>query len=168
MTNITIRAAEPDDYEGICEAMSQPIAQANTLQLPYPTLEMWKKRLADASPHDKNLVAIVNGKIVGDLGLHQASKALRRRHVGAVGMAVHDAYHGQGVGSALMTAAIDLADNWMQYTRLQLEVYTDNHAAIALYKKFGFVIEGTHPKDSFRHGEYIDCYSMGRLKPAGC
>ena len=167
MTNITIRAAEPDDYEGICEAMSQPIAQANTLQLPYPILEMWKKRLADTSPHDKNLVAIVDGKIVGNLGLHPASKALRRRHVGAVGMAVHDAYHRRGVGSALMTAAIDLADNWMQYTRLQLEVYTDNHAAIALYKKFGFVIEGTHPKDSFRQGEYIDCYSMGRLKPAG-
>ena len=49
MTNITIRSAEPDDYEGICEAMSQPIAQANTLQLPYPALEMWKKRLAGAA-----------------------------------------------------------------------------------------------------------------------
>ena len=165
MTNITIRAAEPDDYEGICEAMSQPIAQANTLQLPYPTLEMWKKRLADVAPEAKSLVAIVEGKIVGNLGLQPASKAVRRRHVGAVGMAVHDAYRGKGVGSALMAAAIDLADNWMQYTRLELEVYTDNHAAIALYKKFGFVIEGTHPKDSFRHGEYIDCYSMGRLKP---
>ena len=45
MTKITIRAVEPDDYEALREAMSQPIAQANTLQLPYPTLEMWKKRL---------------------------------------------------------------------------------------------------------------------------
>lgn len=165
MTDITIRAAELDDYDGICEAMSQPIAQANTLQLPYPTREMWKQRIADTPPTDKSLVAIIDGKIVGNLGLHPASKTVRRRHVGAVGMAVHDAYHERGVGSALMAAAIDLADNWMQYTRLQLEVYTDNHAAIALYQKFGFVIEGTHPKDSFRHGEYIDSYSMGRLKP---
>jgi L-phenylalanine/L-methionine N-acetyltransferase len=161
---ITIRAAEPTDYAAICENMSQPIAQANTLQLPFPSLEVWKKRLAEFPVGDHLLVADLDGKVVGNLGLYAAAKQMRRRHVGAVGMAVHDAYHGRGVGSALMAAAIDLADNWLQYTRLELEVYVDNVAAIALYQKFGFVIEGTHPKDSFRHGVYIDCLSMGRLR----
>jgi putative acetyltransferase len=164
--NIIVRAAELGDLEAIRETMSQPLAQANTLQLPMPTLELWKKRLAELPAGDHMLVAVVEGKVVGNLGLHQASKAMRRRHVGAVGMAVHDAYQGRGVGSALMQAAIDLADNWLQYSRLELEVYVDNHAAIALYKKFGFVVEGTHPRDSFRNGEYVDCLSMGRLRPA--
>jgi len=161
---ITIRSAEPADYEAVRDAISQPIAQANTLQLPYPSLETWKKRLADGTPEGKSLVALIDGKIVGNLGLHRASKAVRRQHVGSIGLAVHDEYHLRGVGSALMAAAIDLADNWMQYTRLELVVYVDNLAAIALYKKFGFAIEGTHPKDSFRNGVYIDCYSMGRLR----
>jgi len=162
---IIIRAAEPSDYAAICETMAQPIARTNTLQLPFPSLEMWKKRLAEFPVGDHFLVADVDGKVVGNLGLHAAGKQMRRRHVGSVGMAVHDAFHGRGVGSALMTAALDLADNWLQYSRLELEVYIDNVGAISLYQKFGFVVEGTHPKDSFRNGIYIDCLSMGRLRP---
>ena len=91
-------------------------------------------------------------------------KSRRRAHVAAVGMAVHDGHHGKGVGSALMKAALDLADNWLQYTRLELTVYTDNAAALALYKKFGFEIEGTHRQFAFRNGAHIDSYSMARLR----
>ncbi len=163
---ITIRAAEPSDYAAVCEVMSQPVAQANTLQLPMASLEMWKTRLAEFPAGSHMLVAVVDGKVVGNLGLHPAAKQVRRRHVGAIGMAVHDTYQGKGVGSALMAAALDLADNWLQYSRLELEVYVDNKAGIALYKKFGFVVEGTHPNDSFRNGEFVDCLSMGRLRPA--
>ncbi len=163
--NVVIRAAEPSDFAAVCETMSQPIAQANTLQLPFASVEMWRTRLAELPAGSHMLVALVDGKVVGNLGLHPAAKHIRRRHVGAIGMAVHDAYHGHGIGTALMKAALDLADNWLQYTRLELEVYADNDAAIALYKKFGFVVEGTHPKDSFRNGVFVDCLSMGRLRP---
>ncbi len=61
--------------------------------------------------------------------------------------------------------AIDIADNWLNYHRLRLEVYTDNAAAIALYRKFGFEIEGTLREDAFRDGRYVDAYTMGRLRP---
>jgi putative acetyltransferase len=161
---VLVRAAEPTDYEAICETMSQPIAQANTLQLPLPAREMWKKRLAELPAGDHLLVAEADGVVVGNLGLLAASKAARRRHVGALGMSVHDAFHRRGIGTALLAAAIDLADNWLQYARLELEVFTDNTAAIALYKKFGFEIEGTLRKDVFRQGAYVDCHIMGRLK----
>jgi hypothetical protein len=40
-----------------------------------------------------------------------------------------------------------------------------NAAAIALYEKFGFEVEGTHRRLAFRDGEYVDAYSMARLKP---
>jgi len=36
---------------------------------------------------------------------------------------------------------------------------------IALYEKFGFEVEGTHRRLAFRDGEYVDAYSMARLKP---
>ncbi len=162
---IIIRAAELSDFEAMRDIMAQPIAMANTLQLPMPSLEKWKKRLAEFPPGDHLLVAEVDGRVVGNLGLHGTAQ-VRRRHVGSVGMAVHDQFHRQGVGSALLRAGLDLADNWLQYTRLELEVYTNNVAAIALYKKFGFSIEGTHPNDCFHHGGFVDCYSMGRLHSA--
>jgi L-phenylalanine/L-methionine N-acetyltransferase len=86
------------------------------------------------------------------------------RHVGEIGMAVRDDWRGKGVGSRLMEAVLDLADNWLGLTRVELRVYTDNEAAVALYKKFDFEIEGTHRRLALRDGEYVDAYSMARVK----
>jgi len=88
----------------------------------------------------------------------------RRRHVGEIGMAVRDDWQGKGVGTALMQATVDLADRWLNLTRLELEVYTDNEPAIRLYNKFGFVMEGTLTHFAFRDGEYVDAHVMAHLK----
>lgn len=162
--NITIRAAEPADYEAMRETTSQPKAIRGTMQLPFPSAEMWKKRLLAYPEGDHLLVAEVDGKVVGNISLHAAGKAARRRHAAAVGMIVHDAHHGKGVGSALLAAALDLADNWLQYSRVELTVFSDNEAAVALYKKFGFEIEGTFKQYVFRDGVLADVYAMARLK----
>ena len=161
---ITIRAAEPGDFDAIREIMTQPKVQAQTLQLPYASLEMWKKRISETAPGDHVLVAEIDGKVVGNLGLHSMAKSARRRHVGYLGMSVHDAWHRKGVGAALMESAIKLADNWLQYSRLELTVYVDNAGAIALYKKFGFEIEGTHKRYAFREGVFVDAHFMARLR----
>jgi putative acetyltransferase len=161
---ITIRATEPADFDAIRETMAQPLAYAGTLQVPLPSAEMWKKRLAELPIGDHTLVAVVDGKVVGNIGLHGIQKSRRRAHAASIGMAVHDAWHGKGVGSALMKAALDLADNWLQFTRIELTVYTDNAAALALYKKFGFEIEGTHKQYAFRNGIHVDSYSMARIR----
>ena len=79
-------------------------------------------------------------------------------------MAVHDDYHNQGIGSKMMKAILDLADNWLNLKRLELEVYIDNTGAIHLYEKYGFVIEGTLRKFAFRDGDYVDAYVMGRVR----
>ena len=39
-----------------------------------------------------------------------------------------------------------------------------NAAGIALYEKFGLEIEGTHRCFAFREGEYVDAYSMVRVR----
>jgi len=108
-------------------------------------------------------VACVDGEVVGNLGLEISPNRPRMRHVGSIGMAVREDRQGQGIGTALMEAALDLADNWLNLTRVGLTVYVDNAPAIALYEKFGFEIEGTHRRFAFRDGEYVDGYSMARL-----
>ncbi len=40
----------------------------------------------------------------------------------------------------------------------------DHDAAIALYRKFGFEVEGTHKRFALRGGEYADAHVMARLK----
>lgn len=79
-------------------------------------------------------------------------------------MAVRDDWQGKGVGTALMRAAVDLADRWLNLMRLELEVYTDGEAAIRLYRKFGFSIEGTLIGFACRDGQYVDACLMARLR----
>ena len=161
---IVVRRAEPGDAEAIHATFLGPRAIAGTLQLPYPSVEAWRKRITEFAPDDYLLVALIAGEVVGNAGLH-ASKSPRRRHVGSIGMAVRDDRQRCGVGTALMHSVIELADRWLNYRRLELTVYADNVAALQLYRKFGFVIEGTSRAYAFRDGHYVDAYMMARLHP---
>ena len=163
MSEILIRAAESSDADAIQEIFNQPIAQANTLQLPWRSVEQRRDWLSRVAAEGHVLVAEIDGRVVGQLGLH-VQTAPRRRDVGSFGMAVHDAFHGRGVGSALMRAMIELADNWLGLRRIELEVYTDNAPGVRLYEKFGFVVEGTGRAWARRHGKPVDVFYMARLK----
>ncbi len=167
MGQVIVRHAEPDDYRALHRIFSGPKAIAGTIQLPLPSAEAWRKRLVELPEGLFSLVGCVDDEVVGSLGLETSpirSVRWRMRHVGSIGMAVRDDWQGKGVGTALMGAALDLADNWLNLTRIELRVYVDNSAAVALYKKFGFEIEGTHRRLAFRNGEYVDAYSMARIK----
>jgi putative acetyltransferase len=164
---IDIRHAEPGDYEALREIHSQPKVVRGTLMLPFPSVESWKKRLAEKPTSLYCLVACVDDELVGTLSLKHETHP-RRRHAGYVGMSVHDLWQGRGIGSALMEAVIELADNWLSLSRLELNVYTDNDAAIHLYEKHGFEIEGTLRDYAFRDGGFVDSYAMARIRtPSG-
>ena len=161
---IEIRRAEPGDYKAVQQVHAQPRAIWGTLQVPFPSEEVWKKRLTEAGDEMYALVACAEGEVVAMAGLHLYPKSPRRRHVGYIGMAVHDKCHARGIGTALMNAIIELADNWLNLARLELNVWTDNEPALRLYKKFGFEIEGTQRKYAFRDGAYVDAYAMARVR----
>ena len=161
---ITIRAAEPDDADDLAILFNCPGVVAGTLQLPFSSVEQRRERLAEPPRGTHDLVAVVDGRVVGMLGLHLELSA-RRRHAANFGMAVHDDFQGQGIGSALLQAMLDLADNWLGLRRVELFVYTDNQAAVHLYEKFGFQLEGTARGYGLRAGEYVDAFMMARLRP---
>ena len=161
---ITIRRAEPADFEAVQAIYAMPRAQAGTLQLPFPSLDLWRQRLQVVDPNAHVLLACSGDEVIGQLGLYAASHP-RRRHVGDIGMGVRDDWQGRGVGTALLGAAIDLADRWLQLRRLELEVYADNTAGIALYARHGFIEEGRHRDFAFRDGAFVDALSMARLRP---
>jgi putative acetyltransferase len=160
---VEIRRAEPSDYRALQQVHAQPRAVWGTLQLPYPSEEIWRKRLSEAAENLIGLCACIDGQVVGSLGLFVGGHCERRRHIGELGMAVHDDWQGLGVGSTLLAAAIELADRWLGLRRLELTVYTDNDPAIRLYERNGFQIEGTHRQYAFRDGEFVDAHSMARL-----
>ncbi len=163
-TKCTIRRAEPRDYEAMTRLFQGPRVVWGTLQLPYPSEEFWRKRMAEPAEGYISLVACIGDDLVGELGLMTFPNAPRRRHAAKLGMAVHDDWQGKGIGSALMQAAVDMADKWLNILRLELEVYTDNEPAIRLYKKFGFTIEGKLRCFGYRDGKFVDVYTMARIR----
>jgi putative acetyltransferase len=160
--DLIIRRAEPADARGIKEIYECPNVYHNTLQLPHPSLEMWEKRISNIPENTYAYVALLDGVIVGNLGLEVCTNP-RRRHVATFGMGVKDSEIGKGIGSQLVTTIIDLSDNWLNLKRLELTVYADNEQAIKLYKKYGFKIEGESKAYAFRNGNYVSAYLMARV-----
>ena len=161
-SKIEVRAAELSDAEALTRIFANRNAFSQTLQLPFQNLELWRKRLTHNDDTQHALVATVAGEVVGNLGLTRFTRP-RRAHAGELGMGVRDDWQGKGVGSALLAAALDLADNWLGLRRIELQVHADNERAIALYRKFGFEAEGTHRAYAMRNGVYVDSLSMARL-----
>lgn len=160
--DVIIRHSEKEDSAAIKAIYAQPSCYEGTLQLPYPSEALWQKRLGDMAPNSYSLVAVVENKVVGQAGLW-VNASPRRKHAANIGMAVCEKYQGKGVGSRLLTAVCELANNWLAIRRIELEVYTDNVTAVALYKKHDFAVEGTAKSYAFRNGKYVDVYHMAKV-----
>jgi len=107
---------------------------------------------------DGTLVAVAGSEIVGSLHIERSTHGF-----GEIGMAVAREWRGRGVGSALLAAAIEWARERGLH-KLSLSVFAHNAAAIALYRKFGFVEEGRRVKHYRREsGELWDALEMGLL-----
>ena len=137
---LVIRAAATADVPALCALANEPGYRWGTLRLPYQSVEETGRWFAGLGPNDHLLVAVLDGEVVGNAGLHRQRG--RRHHVGVLGMGVRDALQRRGIGTALLAAVVDLADNWLDLRRLELTVFVDNAAGIALYTRFGFVQEG--------------------------
>jgi putative acetyltransferase len=164
VTDLTVRRATLADAAQLHRIYSHPAVLENTGQQPLSTLEQVQEWVSSFENDAYLLVACAGKDILGALTLKTwADPAFR--HKGEIGrVAVDQARSGRGVGSRLMAAAIDLADNWFNLMRLELLVRADNTAAIQLYRKFGFTEEGILHAYGYRNGRYMDCMAMARMR----
>jgi L-phenylalanine/L-methionine N-acetyltransferase len=157
-----VRHSEPGDIESIRAIYAQPSVYASTLQLPFPSVELWQARLGRHHEHFHSLVACEGDQVLGQLGIETFANP-RRRHAANIGLGVSELARRRGVGAALVGAAIELCGGWLGIHRIELETYTDNEAAIALFEQFGFRIEGTARAYALRAGALVDAHLMARL-----
>ncbi len=163
-TDLVIRASSLGDAEGLNALMNLPGVRYGTLRPPFQRLEQSRRFLERLGDDDFHIVAHIGDALVGTAGLHRGTG--RRRHVASMGLSVHDDHSGKGIGSALIGALVEAADNWLDIHRIELTVFTDNEAAIGLYRKFGFDSEGVHKDYAYRDGAYADVLAMARIRPS--
>ncbi|UXS02012.1 GNAT family N-acetyltransferase [Agrobacterium tumefaciens] len=160
--DLIVRGIIPDDAEGLTDVLNLPGVRLGTLRQPFQSVACTRQYIEGLSRSDIVVAAEWRGRILGNAGLH--AKSGRQKHVATLGIGIHDDFVGKGIGSRLLAALIDAAENWHDIHRIDLTVFTDNTAAVHLYEKFGFEIEGTLRNYAFRNGTYADSYLMARLR----
>lgn len=97
------------------------------------------------NPVEIELLAEVDGLIVGTAGFEPVSSALKARHRASFGISVDKAWWGLGIGRALTEACIECAGS-AGFSQLELEVVARNRPAVALYESLGFTEYGRNPR----------------------
>jgi L-amino acid N-acyltransferase YncA len=105
--------------------------------------------------------AMYNNKIVGWCDVSSFHRDIFI-HCGSLGMGILSGFRGKGIGSALLEAAIAKSRE-IGLTRLELAVREYNKAALGLYLKHGFVIEGVKRNGVRIDSVYEDLIFMGLL-----
>ena len=155
MPAFVVRQARAEDALAMAQLMAV-VAEERDGIATEPPVDVDARTEQFAASIDGTIVAVAADDLVGSIHVDAA-----RFGVGEFGMAVARPWRGRGVGSALLTAAIEKARADGLH-KLSLEVFPHNEAGIALYRKFGFVEEGRRVKHYRRaNGELWDSIVMG-------
>lgn len=118
-------------------------------------------RKKSESEREIEIIALVDGKIVGTAGIDALGEIQKIRHRAELGIAIASSFWGLGLGTAMTRACVACAKQ-AGYTQLELTVVAENEAAIALYQKLGFAEFGRNPRGfRCRSGGYQTLVYMG-------
>ncbi|HEY3808213.1 MAG TPA: GNAT family N-acetyltransferase [Kofleriaceae bacterium] len=166
---VTVRHARPSDAAALV-AHLKALATEPSIDIPLAPDEITltpedERELIEAqkgSTRSAMLVAIDGDALAGELTIKAISSRRAVAHVATLGMSVAASHRRRGIGEALLRAAIEWADA-NDFLRVELYVYARNAAAIALYQKLGFSIEGKRAAFIREGDAFLDDFVMARL-----
>lgn len=165
----TIRRSTPDDAAKLLAHLQALVAEPG-INIPLApdevtnTVEQERQRLEgfEDAPRAIILVAERGAELLGELTLRGISPRRAVMHVGTLGLSVRADARGQGVGEALLEAALEWAPT-AGISRVELYVYVRNEAARKLFAKHGFAEEGRR-RNFIREGDaFLDDVVMAKL-----
>jgi RimJ/RimL family protein N-acetyltransferase len=155
MAEFVVRPARAGDAREMAELMAM-VAEERAGIAAEPPVDIEDRTALFARTAAGSIVAVAGDQVIGMLHVE-----VSRHGFGDLGMLVARGWRGRGVGSALLQAAIGWARDRGLH-KLCLEVFPHNAAAIALYRKTGFVEEGRRVRQYRRaSGELWDSIVMG-------
>ncbi len=155
---VSVRLRRESDHPAMLRGHRDDSVLWGTNLCPWMSEDRWRVMVSRAA--ELALVAELRGAYAGSLTL------IRINDLGGfgLGMSVPATAQGRGAGRALMAEALEEAWGRLEASRIELEVWTDNTRAIALYRSFGFVDEGVRRAVSWRDGGYADSLSMALMR----
>ena len=164
MDNIVYREAEIDDAEEMISYLNIVGGESNYLMhgpdgFKVP-VEAVKRRIQASHDADNSiiLIALAGEKIIARAELDGYPGA-RLHHNARFSISVRKDYWNMKIGTMLMTKIVERARK-MNLLNIELEVVSDNKAAIALYHKLGFSDVGIYKNYWFANNVYSDAIVM--------
>jgi RimJ/RimL family protein N-acetyltransferase len=164
MTIRTIREDDAEQFLNLCKRLDaetqfmllEPGERKTTLEELQTYIDFLRRQ-----ENQTIFVAEQGNQLVGYL---EASGGTfkRNRHNAYLVIGILQAFTGQGIGTQLFQRLEEWAKQ-RHIHRLELTVMTYNTAGIALYKKQGFLIEGTKRHSLLINGQYVDEFYMSKL-----
>lgn len=147
----TVENGTESDGESLRRVFNQTHAETDYL-LSYPdensfTVEAEQNFLKEKTESEREIeiVAKIDGVVVGSAGVEQVGEKYKLRHRAEFGISILKDYWGLGIGRILTEACIECARK-AGYTQLELDVVADNERAIGMYKSVGFAEFGRNPR----------------------
>ena len=166
---LLIREAEVEDAAALVSFLNRVSLETDFTSLDREGILLTDTEMElflDKQAHSENqitLLALLNDEIAGIVNI-TADQRKRVRHIGDLFIVIGKKYWNNGLGSLLLEEVVEWAQASGILRRLQLTVQTRNQAAVHLYQKYGFAIEGRQERSAYiEEGEFIDVYLMGRL-----
>ena len=148
---LLVRNAVASDARALRETMQRTHVETDYL-LSYPDeqsvddeQEARSLEEAERSGNEVELIAVIDGRIVGSAGVSAVRSRRKVTHRARFGISILKEYWGMGIGRVLMEASIDCARQ-AGYSQLELEVVADNERAVSLYRRAGFEEYGRNPR----------------------
>ena len=166
MVRVLIEKAVPADAAAMIEFFRQVGAESDNLSFGAEGLPIAPEAEAEyisGFQHSKDgvmLVARLQGRIIGNASLNRLPR--RMSHRGEVAVCVLKEFWNKGIGGMLMENIIHFARE-NEFELIELQVRSDNSAAIHLYEKYGFERLCRHPAFFKIGNDYID-FDVMRLK----
>jgi ribosomal protein S18 acetylase RimI-like enzyme len=160
LRQIAIRPVKETDLESLRNAINSVCREkwyiATVEEFSMEQSQIFLQHIIDNSW--PQVVAEIDRKIVGWCDIIPKT-TIGFTHVGHLGMGVRQGYRGKGIGRRLLVDCLSLA-RMAGIERVELEVFSDNAAAIYLYERHGFTLEGRKTHARKLEGKYQDVQLM--------
>lgn len=166
---VFLKEAEVTDARKILNYLKEVNAETHFLILEDLEVEatIYEKALQFTKDSPRHFLLLAENKekeILGMVNINGAQENMRQ-HIGEVGISVKKAYWHQGIASILLEEALYWWEEFSLLTRLELYVQSQNQAAIHLYEKYNFVLEGCLKNGvQWQENQFDDVYVMGKIR----
>jgi len=166
---VRLRHTEKEDLPLFVEWLNDPEVRRGLMShLPISMAEeqQWFEKVLSAPQEERPLVIEVKTesgwRMIGNSGFHNLDWPNRNAELGIF---IGDkSYWDQGYGTEVMRLLLRHGFTTLNLHMIYLRVHADNHRAIRVYEKAGFINSGYLREMIFRDGNYLDMIFMGVLK----